>query len=52
MVVHRALADPGLLLAYARANRRDDAAGLVAGDYPGPSLDAPATASPSWAGAR
>jgi len=41
VVVHHALADPGLLLGDARAHRRDDAAGLVAGDHPGLPLDAP-----------
>ena len=40
VVVHHALADPGLLLADARAHRRDDAAGLVPGDHAGLPLDA------------
>src|SRR5262249_269878 len=40
VVVHHALAEPGLLLADARAHRRDDAAGLVPGDHPGLPLDA------------
>src|SRR6516162_6714688 len=40
VVIHHALADPGLLLADARAHCRDDAAGLAPGDDPGLPLDA------------
>lgn len=40
VVVHHALADPGLLLADARTHRRDAAAGLVSGDHPGLPLNA------------
>jgi hypothetical protein len=40
VVVHHALADPGLLLGDTGAHRRDDAAGLVAGDHTGLPLDA------------
>jgi hypothetical protein len=41
VVVHDALTDPGFLLADAGAHRGDHAAGLVTGDHPGLSLDAP-----------
>jgi hypothetical protein len=39
MVVHHALADPGLLVGDGGAHCRDDAAGLVTGDHAGRPLD-------------